>query len=224
MGIVRRVGTRDGHCPTHGLATTCPQSGPSNINLCLRCLLLHSCGHLFWRGRKKISDLCLHCYPFLSSFLKTKFQWIPAVLTLSSYEVKLSLTLHNSTGRPQSMHRYCSVWCNCSLLLPCKLSKGICTQSYKLTLTADTLHISLCLFSSFTLNVRPVPKSTKSTQLLSQMHHTCWIPASVFQRCPFQLWTETHLRASPSVFFSGKQEKGGESEDLCICNTRAGTC
>lgn len=30
---------------------------------------------------------------------------------------------------------------------------------------------------------------------------------------PFQPWTETHLQCSPSVLFTGKQEKGGESED-----------
>lgn len=32
---------------------------------------------------------------FLSSFVKTKFQRIPAVLTRNTYEVKLSLTPHN---------------------------------------------------------------------------------------------------------------------------------
>lgn len=39
-------------------------------------------------GVKKVSDLCLCCYPFLSSFMKTKFLWISAVLTRSSYEDK----------------------------------------------------------------------------------------------------------------------------------------
>lgn len=42
-----------------------------------------------------MSDLCLRRYPFLSSFVKTKFQRIPAVLTRKAYEVKLSLTTHN---------------------------------------------------------------------------------------------------------------------------------
>lgn len=39
--------------------------------------------------------------------------------------------------------------------------------------------------------------------------------------CPFQLWTETHLQASPSVFFTKKQEKGGESEDVQFVDQKA---
>lgn len=73
----------------------------------------------------------------------------------------------------------------------------------KLTLTADTLHICLCLFL-LSVTLLPVLKSTKSTVLLSQMCRTCWIPASVFQRCPFQPWTGSHLWATP--LFVGKQE------------------
>lgn len=80
------------------------------------------------REEKKFPDLCLHCYPFLSSFIKTKFQWIPAVLTLSSYEVKLSLTLHYYG---HSMHRYCAV-CVTVWLCYCHVSR-VKEAEYKLT-------------------------------------------------------------------------------------------
>lgn len=55
---------------------------------------------LILRGEgKKIPDLCLHCYPFLSSFMKTKFHWIPAALTLRT-AMRPSFHLHCTTQRP----------------------------------------------------------------------------------------------------------------------------
>lgn len=58
-------------------------------------------------------------------------------LKLSSYEVKFSLTLHNSTGWPRSMHRY--TYCVCS--------SGTLQISLSFTLC-------LPLFFSFTLNLQ----------------------------------------------------------------------
>lgn len=155
--------------------------------------------------------------------MKTKFQWIPAVLTLSSYKVKLSLTLHNSTGRPQSIHRHCALWYNCTL---CNLSKGVCTQTYKLTLTADTLHISLSLslpFSFFTYT-----KSTASAQehqvnsaVITNAAHllnTC----QCFSEVPFSTLNWNSPPGLTLRVFHWETGKG-ESEDMRRCRLRDGT-
>lgn len=93
----------------------------------------------------------------------------------------------------------------------------------KLTLTADTLHICLPPVTQKE-SAAGFERGVDSAVIVNAK--TCWTPARLLflsffflffffpQRRPFQLWTKTHLQASPSVFFTGKQEKGGESEDV----------
>lgn len=95
------------------------------------------------KKKKKISDLCLRRYPFLSSFVKTKFQRIPAVLTRNTYEVKLSLTPHNFYGAgcgPGADNALSGSGLTCSRDREGRAEEP---SADKPTLTADTLHICL---------------------------------------------------------------------------------
>lgn len=115
---------------------------------------------------------------------------------------------------------------NCmASLSPRKLCKAVWTHIYKLTLTADTLHIFLCLKKfSFTKSTATVQEHQVNLNvIINAPNWTVEHLPEFFQWRPFQLWTETHLQTSPSVFFTGKQEKGGESGDLRGRETRAGT-
>lgn len=58
-------------------------------------------------------------------------------LKLSSYEVKFSLTLHNSTGWPRSMHRYTY----CAPLYNFTTARRVCSSSTHF----KSLALSLCL-------------------------------------------------------------------------------
>lgn len=70
-------------------------------------------------------------------------------LKLSSYEVKFSLTLHNSTGWPRSMHRYTY----CAPLYNFTTARRVCSSS---TSNLSLLHSLSALFFSFTLNLQRV--------------------------------------------------------------------
>lgn len=61
-------------------------------------------------------------------------------LKLSSYEVKFSLTLHNSTGWPRSMHRYTY----CAPLYNFTTARRVCSSSTHVT-HFKSLSLSLCL-------------------------------------------------------------------------------
>lgn len=172
------------------------------------------------RERKKFPDLCLHCYPFLSSFMKTKFQWIPAVLTLSSYEVKLSLTLHNSTGRPQSTHGYCAVSCDFTVrLCHCHIS-GVKEPEHKLTNWPWQLthFISLAAFFFFFFLLQSIhSQCSRAPSQLDCYHKGTKLVEHLpvfFRGALFNFELKLTSRPHHSVFFTGKQEKGGESEDV----------
>lgn len=85
----------------------------------------------------------------------------------------------------------------------------------------DSRHTSYLPAASFLfpapINPPAAIKSTALTRPLSSTHRASWTPASVFLSFLVSYSTlnpNSPPSASASVFFTGKQEKGGESEDI----------